>query len=659
MLGRSDGTPGQSYALLNPPILPRRLDAESPEQVEVVGADGTFEPWVEVETFAQSRPTDPHYTIDNLTGEVRFGPRIVAPSGEEQQYGRVPPKGQLIRFSRYRSGGGSIGNVGQSTLVVPKSASDLPYVKWVANLRPAIGGRDRETLEAFRLRGPQLVRTREVAVTRSDFEHHALEASPRIGRVRCVAPRAQSTSPGTSSNGSAPGHVRLLLVPAVSTVDRPLNPEELEVPHEVSRSVYAYLRERCPLTTELVVAQPGYRWISVRARLVIRPRPGLDDVAQERRRTAIVDGAVRRLYAFLHPVKGGSDASGWPFGGSLTLGDVYPLLQNDPDVEYVDEVRFRQVTHNPGRTAHCRAGRVAGTTVGNRPGVLVRARDPGRRGRGGSMTMLPCPRPSRHSRRRRWSSTSKPGSTAETLLDIRAPAVDDPSPSGDGRGNNGTGAAFVDLHFSGLNASWYSLSERRLRLEPGETARVLLVVHPPAMEHGAEPGVYDWDLDVVANTGDFTSMRGRVIVTAPGSHLARGERPSHSQLIDFLPRHHQSDEFLARFLLIFQVAFDRIEGSIDNTHFLLDPGLTPPGISHLAGQLAGSRPPQSHRCRESAAAHRTRRRAVPLERHAPRSARRARAAPEHARTDCRKLRWAAAGSGRGDGRQHAPRPGRS
>jgi predicted phage baseplate assembly protein len=335
VLGRSDGTSGQTYGLLNPPILPRRGDGEFPERLEVIGRDGVVEPWIEVETFAQSRPTDAHYTLDNLTGEVHFGPRIVSPSGEEQQYGRVPPKSHLIRFSRYRSGGGTIGNVGLNTLVVPKSASDLPYVKWVSNLRPAIGGRDRETLDAFRLRGPQLVRTREVAVTSADFETHALEASPRIGRVRCVAPRAQSMAPST--NGTAPGHVRVLLVPAISDFDRALSPEDLEVPIEARRSVYAYLRERCQLTTELVVAQPGYRWISVRARLYIRPRHDLDELAEERRRAAIVDGALKRLYAYIHP-------STWSFGTSLTLGDVYPLLQRDADVEYVDEVRFRQIT---------------------------------------------------------------------------------------------------------------------------------------------------------------------------------------------------------------------------------------------------------------------------------------------------------------------------
>ncbi|HUX85518.1 MAG TPA: putative baseplate assembly protein, partial [Chloroflexota bacterium] len=41
---------------------------------------------------------------------------------------------------------------------------------------------------------------------------------------------------------------------------------------------------------------------------------------------------------------------GWPFGKSLTLGDVYPILQTVPGVEYVDEVRFRSVTFGPDGT---------------------------------------------------------------------------------------------------------------------------------------------------------------------------------------------------------------------------------------------------------------------------------------------------------------------
>jgi predicted phage baseplate assembly protein len=342
-LGRSDGTPGQRFGLLNPPILPRRLSDDDPETIEIDRGDGTFERWIEVEDFALSSPTDSHFAIDSLNGDVTFGPRLREPSGQEQQYGRVPPKDRMIRFTRYRSGGGAIGNVGRGTLVVPKSASDLPYVKWVCNLSPATGGRDRESLDTFKIRGARLVRTREVAVTRADFEFLAREASPQAARVKCIAATAK---PGV--DGAPPKYVRLLIVPAVPTTDEYVPREQLELADEVRRElcrkVRAYLEERCPLTTELAVGLPDYHWLSVRAKLVIRARPDLEAANREARKTRLQEQARRALYRFIQPVTGGADGQGWPFGKSLTLGDVYPILQELDLVEYVEEVRFRTVT---------------------------------------------------------------------------------------------------------------------------------------------------------------------------------------------------------------------------------------------------------------------------------------------------------------------------
>jgi hypothetical protein len=187
------------------------------------------------------------------------------------------------------------------------------------------------------------VRTREVAVTRSDFEFHALEATPRVGRVHCVAVRNDARHNGLA-NGAPPGQVRLLIVPAVSTLDELLTPTDLRVSEQLRRTVRSYLRGRCPLTTEVTVGEPDYCWVSVRARLVVRPQPGLEEAARQKRRLAIAEEAQRRLNAFMHPVTGGEDGKGWEWGAALTLGDIYPLLQRLPDVEYVDEARFRTVT---------------------------------------------------------------------------------------------------------------------------------------------------------------------------------------------------------------------------------------------------------------------------------------------------------------------------
>jgi len=354
-LGRSDGTPAQSFGLLYPPVLPRRTDDDVSETIEIQRAADDWETWNEVEHFADSIPTDSHFVVDDLTGEVRFGPRLREPGGEERQYGRVPPKGHSIRMTRYRSGGGAVGNVGRGTLVVPKSASELSYVKWVTNLRPATGGRDRESLDAFKLRGPKLVRTREVAVTRADFEYLAREASPQTARVCCIPIAANQPALGRLNGGAtiqasspASSHVRLLLVPAVPTIDEYVPRVQLEltpeVRRELRRKVRAYLAERCPVTTELEVGLADYRWLSVRANLMVKSRPDVEAVEREQLRKRIQEDALRLLYRFIHPVTGGPDGEGWPFGKSLTLGDVYPLLQTVPDVEYVEEVRFRSVT---------------------------------------------------------------------------------------------------------------------------------------------------------------------------------------------------------------------------------------------------------------------------------------------------------------------------
>lgn len=61
---------------------------------------------------------------------------------------------------------------------------------------------------------------------------------------------------------------------------------------------------------------------------------------------ALREEAARRLYEFIHPVSGWVTHEGWPFGKTLTPGDVYPLLQSVPNVVYVSDVRFTEMDSN-------------------------------------------------------------------------------------------------------------------------------------------------------------------------------------------------------------------------------------------------------------------------------------------------------------------------
>ena len=102
----------------------------------------------------------------------------------------APPRRRAprIRISRYRHGGGRIGNVAADSLTTLRSA--IPGVASVTNPRPARGGVDAQSVARRpRARAALEIRTRDRAVTAQDYEFLATDAlaaggprRPRAGR---------------------------------------------------------------------------------------------------------------------------------------------------------------------------------------------------------------------------------------------------------------------------------------------------------------------------------------------------------------------------------------------------------------------------------------------------------------------------------------------
>lgn len=324
VVGLSDGSPGQTFGLQTLPVLPRRAE----ETLEVETDSGGFEPWVEVLDFGTSEPADPHFVLDEATGVIELGPRIRSPLGVEHQYGRVPPSGRHVRFAAYRSGGGIIGNVGARTVTVLQSS--IPYIAEVINHAPAIGGTDPEDIEHAKWRAPQVLRSRERAVTPEDYELLAREATSGIARARCLAV-------GDGTNGTAeavPGTVRVQLVPDMPNDDRPLAVAETEVTPRLQDEVRAFLDERRLLGSELILEGAAYTWVSAIVRVRARPRAS---------RQRIGARAAQAIYRYVHPTRGGPDYQGWPFGRELFAGEIYSILQAIDGVDFVEEVVLHEV----------------------------------------------------------------------------------------------------------------------------------------------------------------------------------------------------------------------------------------------------------------------------------------------------------------------------
>jgi predicted phage baseplate assembly protein len=332
VLGVSDGTPGQVFPLrYNPvlkPVVGESLEVQDPES-------GDWATWELRDSFAGSSEFDRHYMLDLVSGEITMGPTIRETDGGWTQYGNVPPKGAVLRFSRYRYGGGRSGNVQPNTLTVLKSP--IATVDTVGNPSPATGGVDPEQLESARTRAAMEIRTRYRAVTAEDFEFLAGEASPRVARALCIAPE---------SGSAIPVHI----LPRLHPADRLLGYEELVPPEDLLQEVAEYLGERRLIGTTVQLLPIKFRGLSVVVNLQASP---LSDPAR------VEEDVAHALYTYLNPLVGGNavgPGTGWPFGRALNQGELYGVVHAVDGVEFVKILRIYETDLKTGEQSPKPAG---------------------------------------------------------------------------------------------------------------------------------------------------------------------------------------------------------------------------------------------------------------------------------------------------------------
>jgi hypothetical protein len=349
ILGSSNGNPGQAFTTAQAPVQPgqrllvrereRPAPAEEQALAGLEGADAVTvtldvagqpdEVWVRwhaVPDFYQSGPRDRHYTVDALTGEIRFG---------DGSFGMIPPQGQNNLRVTYCTGGGEQGNRAAGTIVELKSG--LPYLDGVTNHEPAQGGAAREPIERLQARGPRVLRHRDRAVTAQDLEDLAAAASAEVARVAAIAPAFSPYNlwldplapvPTPEHAAADAGRMGVIVVPNAN-VARPTPSLGL------LRRVQAHLRERCPPTADLWVAGP--EWIAVTVTATVVPT-SLEQA------DAIGDRVRTALERFLHPLSGGPDGQGWAFGRIPHRSDLSALIEA---VEAADHVRALAVSLMP------------------------------------------------------------------------------------------------------------------------------------------------------------------------------------------------------------------------------------------------------------------------------------------------------------------------
>lgn len=323
ILGSSEGEKNSKYKFNRLPVISQEIwimegETIHREERETLGEEDiheikdekgkvieTWVKWKAVDDFMNSGPRDRHYMIDNAMGDVQFG------DGEK---GMIPPIGKDNIKANYKSGGGVQGNVGKNEISALKSS--VAGIDHVINHEPAEGGADTELINEVFERGPHLIKHRDKAVTKEDFERLAKAASSYIARTKCFIEGA---------------YLNVIIIPK-GEEDRPYPSLGLR------NIVRKYLLERSLntiLNKSLDVVEPSYKEVKV----IVDVIPESIDLA-----VPLEKEILRQLKEYLHPLTGGNDKSGWEFGRGVHISDVYALLESINGVHHVEGLLLNSVS---------------------------------------------------------------------------------------------------------------------------------------------------------------------------------------------------------------------------------------------------------------------------------------------------------------------------
>ena len=311
------GVPNQTIQLLRKPLYLHAGDGERPVfprpeifddiRLYVNEGDGEQVLWEQVlpADLLTAAKDDRIYVVDPVDGTITFGNGI---------RGRMLPAGSNnVLVDTYRVVPGARGNVGPHEISIVEGFGDALSV---TNLVPTTGGRDAESVEEIVRRAPSILTSRDRAVTRTDFEIIAREASGEVARAAC--------------NGrlDEDGMVEVVVLPRRRDGERV--PDKF-LSAGLRDHVSLYLKRRCLINIDPVVRLSAFLPLDVSLTLRLRPNANVIQVREQ---------AEQWVIDFLDPYDGGLDREGWPFGGTLYAQDFARMVTDIPEVRHVVDVQL-------------------------------------------------------------------------------------------------------------------------------------------------------------------------------------------------------------------------------------------------------------------------------------------------------------------------------
>jgi predicted phage baseplate assembly protein len=306
------------------PGLSLRLSDPSPPlepsvALRLLGRDRVWRDWAATSDFVRHGPEDAVFTVDRDANMLRFGDGLT---------GRLPvlvAGAGVTAELRYLAGGGEAGNLGSNLrwIAVPPGSAEA--------INPVVvrGGTEAETSSEARDRVSASLADPYRAVTAADHEAIAVAT----GGVAVARAHAETGFHPAFPCAPIPGAMTVFIVPEVPRHEGWLDSDRaVKAPMPdpgMLALVAAQLENRRLLAAEMFVRGAAYVEVEAVATLIGAP---VDRSAVE---TRLREG----LTAYLDPLIGGPEKSGWPFGQPVRPSEITHLLQqlagDDADVAQV------------------------------------------------------------------------------------------------------------------------------------------------------------------------------------------------------------------------------------------------------------------------------------------------------------------------------------
>ena len=271
--------------------------------------------WKRVPNFLSSEPRSRHFTLESVTATLTFG---------DSTNGLIPPAGKdNLVMREFQTGGGEKTNLVAVALAIKELKTSFPFVDKVFNVQQAEGGSDSWSLEQTLEFGPQIIKNRGQAVTTEDYEWMVRQQFSQVARVRCLATRQPAPGGGLAFKAGA---VTLIVVPKSS--------DRLPVPSQgLLKNIREFLTENTlgNIVTDIYAIGPDFEEVRIEA-TVVPKKP--QEASLVVRRVAVA------LENFLHPLSGGENDQGWPFGRPVFLSEIFAVIERTEGVDHVESALF-------------------------------------------------------------------------------------------------------------------------------------------------------------------------------------------------------------------------------------------------------------------------------------------------------------------------------